>query len=645
MKRKTIVVINILMIFFLVLTKNSKIDNLYINDVSHKLYSQSNEVTDNSLFSITTSDTTIYYDTLTEAIANVPDNIETTITVLKNFEIDAKYIIPANKNIIIDGNNKVVTRKKNNDDTYYTDTFIQIDASAILTIKNLTFDEGNKWLFEEEKYEAAVGQKEATTDTDAFVKPNPGAPIITNRMYVNSGKLTFDNVTVKNQYSKDKGVYQGKQDSTVIFKNFELLNCASKNTALLSITEAKNANVFIEEGTLIDGNYTGGNGGIFKVYSGSTLTINGGKINNTKALNSNGIVAMAYQATIIFNNGIISNNSGVRGVSNTRNSTIYIHNGGKFYMNGGVIEKNRGTSMGAVDVAGYSNSIVELNGGEIKNNVCALNEKRSDVYIGADYNLNINKDVKIDGNIYVYGNVTNNGTINGDITLDVMEETEKKTIEGDGKITGDIVIYYDKNNPPDIPVDKVNGNLVLCETNDQVLLKFYYNGGIDKKGLTHHGLISVNNDEAAIPPEVYKKGHHVEWYLDEELTEKWNSVSLPNKSHLYAKWIPNEYTITWNISGKETTQTYKYGELIKALDAPVKEGFTFAKWSNYSTGMTMPDENITFTAEFKKEEKKILPPDTSDFIYKCIIVIQLDIIFFLTIVYLLRKSEAKEYSR
>ncbi len=689
--------LKLMIIFIMVFTLSYK-TNKYEVEKNYSSYFSSAEQLETSLLSITTDETTLYYDTLSEAIADVPDNIETTIKILKNLEIDSKTTIPANKIIIIDGCDKTITRKKNNDGTYYVENVFEITASSTVTIKNVIFDEGNNWTINEEKYQAALAASQPVTDGDAFVTPEAEKPVIKNRIFINSGTLTFDNVTFKNQYSVDKGIYQGKQDSTVTFKNTKVLHCASKNTALLSLTESKNAKVFVEEGTLIDGNYVGGNGGLFKVYSGAQLTINNGTITNTKALNSNGIVAMAFSAKITLNGGTISNTSGVRGKSNNRNSTIYIHNGGEFYMNGGIVEKNRGTTMGAIDVAGYSSSKVEFNGGELRDNICALNEKRNDLYVGSDYNLTIEEGMKINGNVFIYGNLTNNGQINGDVTLDVVNETDKKTIEGEGKINGDIVIYYDKENPPELPIDTINGNLVLCETNDQVLLKFYYNGGVDEKGLTDHGLISVDDGKTAIPPVVKKQGYHVEWYMDEELNEKWNEIALPNKSHLFAKWIPNEYKITWNVDGekqeqiikygeviipptleekeghtfsgwsnytenmtmpsedielsgnwstneytitwevfgKKTTQKIKYGEKITLPEEPTKLGYKFISWTNYEDNMTMPSKDVIFTAEFEAEE---IIPETADKILKAILFLELDVVILQIIIYTLRKKE------
>ena len=59
-----------------------------------------------------------------------------------------------------------------------------------------------------------------------------------------------------------------------------------------------------------------------------------------------------------------------------------------------------------------------------------------------------------------------------------------------------------------------------------------------------------------------------------------------------------EYTITWDIDGYNTTQKYKSGDSIATPADPVKEGYTFDGWSP-DVPDTMPAKDITFTAVFK----------------------------------------------
>ena len=66
-----------------------------------------------------------------------------------------------------------------------------------------------------------------------------------------------------------------------------------------------------------------------------------------------------------------------------------------------------------------------------------------------------------------------------------------------------------------------------------------------------------------------------------------------------ATWTVNNYTVTWDVDGVTTEETYAYGAAINEMAAPAdKEGYTFAGWAGYTDGMTMPAENLTFTAEW-----------------------------------------------
>ncbi len=602
--KNTIIVILVLMCFT-GYVPNTKI---YQNKIDNIEYHSDNELQDTSLFSITKEDITTYYDTLEEALLAAEDDVITTIKLLKDTTISSKVTIPTGKKVVLDGNNFTISRGKTNEE-WYTGNVFTINQNAELTILNVNYTDGNNWTINEEAYEAAVVAGEKVTNADAFVAPETNGAIVKDYIFNNKGTLTVENSTFKNHYSTNKGLfYTNTSNSLLTIKNTTITHFASKGSGVISNSDAKDAQIIIEEGTVIEDNYAGGNGGIFRVYSKSSVTMNGGKINNNKSLNTNGTIAMMYLGIFTLNNGTISNNSGVRGANNNRIGAFYLHNGGQFHMNGGVIEGNRGNNYGGIDVAGYANSIIKLNSGIIRNNKVNGNDKTSDVSIGNDFDTVIGEGMTIEGNIYIYGDLTNNGVINGDVTLDITSSGDTTTITGNGQINGDIVIYYDKEEPPTFPEDTVNGNLVLCEKAEQVLLKFYYNGGVDDKGLTDHGLISVNAGEAAEPPKVIKEGYSVEWYMDEELTEPWDNVALPNKSHLFAKWIPNIYTITWKYNGKEVVQELAYGEEITLPTDTEREGYIFIGWTNYITGMTVPASNIVFTAEYTIDNPTTFDP-------------------------------------
>lgn len=52
---------------------------------------------------------------------------------------------------------------------------------------------------------------------------------------------------------------------------------------------------------------------------------------------------------------------------------------------------------------------------------------------------------------------------------------------------------------------------------------------------------------------------------------------------------------------------YRYDEEIILPPTPIKDGFVFVKWDNFVEGITLPDNDLTFTAVWEEVEN----PDTS----------------------------------
>ncbi len=75
---------------------------------------------------------------------------------------------------------------------------------------------------------------------------------------------------------------------------------------------------------------------------------------------------------------------------------------------------------------------------------------------------------------------------------------------------------------------------------------------------------------------------------------------------LYAVWEANTYTVIYKADGKEVgRQTYKFGEAIKPITDPVKEGYTFKGWKE-SLPAVMPANDITVDAVFEINSYKLI---------------------------------------
>ena len=71
---------------------------------------------------------------------------------------------------------------------------------------------------------------------------------------------------------------------------------------------------------------------------------------------------------------------------------------------------------------------------------------------------------------------------------------------------------------------------------------------------------------------------------------------------------PIIYTITWNVDGTGTDDSFAYGAEITAPAAPTKEGYTFTGWMIAEGEMlpeTMPAKNIVATAQWAKNKYKL----------------------------------------
>ena len=287
-----------------------------------------------------------------------------TVTLMQNVTLDDMLTITGD--VTISGA-YTITRADN-----YTKTLFTVNAGATLTLDGgLVIDGGNNYAFDEDAYmeDAETRVKVAKEDSAKWFTPAEGAPVATAFMITTSGGIiNLNDVTIQNNYSISSGVISAGANSTITLTGAKITHVASvQGNGVVANIDGKNINVTMNEGTVVDGNHVGGNHGIFKVYSGATLTMNGGEITNNTGWNSNGVVIGIYWGSFYMNGGKICSNTGVNGPNNGRNAAIYGHSGHTFVMNGGTICHNAG-GYGGLD-APYDNGKTEIRGGAIIDNI------------------------------------------------------------------------------------------------------------------------------------------------------------------------------------------------------------------------------------------------------------------------------------
>ena len=87
-----------------------------------------------------------------------------------------------------------------------------------------------------------------------------------------------------------------------------------------------------------------------------------------------------------------------------------------------------------------------------------------------------------------------------------------------------------------------------------------------------------------------------------------NVHTLTEDAVIKATFTINTHTVTWKPAGgnwdgdaSDIVQEYEYGAVIEAPDKPTYDCHEFVEWNSaYTVGMTMPDEDLVFTAKWNK---------------------------------------------
>lgn len=310
------------------------------------------------------------YDTLSAAVTaanaasgNVIIDLIDNITFTGNLNI--------NNNITIQG---PYTMSFTNN---YTKTIFTIKANKSLTLDGgLVIECGNHWTLDEEIYWNAYENNLKLEAYTEFLTPEENGISISGNLFSVSGMLNLNNITIQNFFSISNRIVAVSTNGKVNLNGAQILHCAqTKGSGLVADASNSTITITMNDGTLINDCYVGANHGLFKIYNGTTLIMNGGTISNIKGWDSNGVAIGSVSGYFIMNGGTITGIVGIMSQNNGRNAPVYIHRNAVFVMNGGSIINNYGTSCGGVDAPytteGYT-GYVEINEGTIAHNNVSL---------------------------------------------------------------------------------------------------------------------------------------------------------------------------------------------------------------------------------------------------------------------------------
>ena len=280
---------------------------------------------------------------------------------------------------------------------------------------------------------------------------------------------------------------------------------------------------------------------------------------------------------------------------------VYLSNN-SFTMTGGSIvgcvatgDAHLGSSGGGVCA---EDGTFIINGGSIVD--CTADDSRSEaLYLGD----RVNSTISISGGEF-HGTVTSDGTVSGGEFHDMV--TNYGTIEGGA--------FYD---------EVINRGTIRNGTFDGAVTNVYdgtISGGTFNGELTNHGTIAdsayvtvtfdlkdgsdaaaqkvVKGQKVAEPNDVAKEGYTLAWCADEDCTQTYDfDTPVTADVTLYAKWMANRYTITFDTDGGSEMEaiTQDYGTAITAPEDPTRTGYTFAGW-DAEIPETMPAGDMTIKA-------------------------------------------------
>ena len=346
----------------------------------------------------------------------LPINVSTIAEFKKALAEGYKEII-INKTLDVEEDLKLPATKQTKVTTVDKITMFNVKEGQSLTLENIILDGENK-------YKVDV-TKAATMHNDPFnifgEYPTEQTRVYAATPLINSnGTLTLGAGTVIRNYAHQPVSPQYGGPAVSITGGSVVINGLEFTNNVSQLLTAKNATVTINNINVHDTWATGNKAGLIEINTGATMDVNNGTFkNNMMSMRSAGLF-IANGGTINMKGGHYENNASTRNGSNTSGSLFMVETTGKIYMTGGTIINNIGYRAGAFSSRWtQEGSVVELNGGTIKNNTTRNADFKNASIFARSY-FKIGKDMIIEDK--------------------VVADTATAVIDNYGKIVGDVEV-------------------------------------------------------------------------------------------------------------------------------------------------------------------------------------------------------------
>ena len=358
---------------------------------------------------------------------------------------------------------------------------------------------------------------------------------------------------------------------------------------------------------------TTANGSVFKIVSGGDLTVIDSRPDAEHRFNSDNILWAPDEQNgkEIVMGGVITGGTGTPCYVNGSSyfvacgGGVYLEGDARFTMDGGNIVGCIANTGGGVHIS--ENGSFTMNGGSIIG--CSswdLSGPSGTPYFGGVY-LDSGTFTMTGGVIKdcaKYSVVLNeNATMNanGGEIYGVVEVGKNSYVTGLDGIAG-VTVFRDNfwiyHNSARVDWGIFYGSITNYYDDPIIGLTVTYMNGetIYARQILPSGTLATRPDAPTTTPGYTFGG----WNKADGTAWDYASDKVTDNITLYAKWIANTYTVTFDTAGGTEIApiTQGYGTAITAPAAPTKEGYTFVGWDK-SIPTTMPAENITITAQWK----------------------------------------------